>query len=83
VEQETAGRRIGWWTSIDAVARRLGLTLDEATVLADDCAQAGYVAHDMSSPAADHRRSRDLPHSVTLTATGQSLAGGKRGEKAR
>jgi hypothetical protein len=63
-------------TSIDAVARRLCLTLDEATVLADDCAQAGYVEHDMSSAATDHRRATALPHSATLRPAGHALAGG-------
>ncbi len=38
LEQESACRQISAWASIGTVARRLGLSDDEATFLADDCA---------------------------------------------
>ena len=35
LERESAGRQVQWWTSIATVARRLGLSDDEAIMLAD------------------------------------------------
>lgn len=76
---ESEGRRSQpWWTSIAAVARRLGMPYDEAMVLADDCEKAGLVTHDQSQHTKAGRRAVELPHSVTLNEAGRRLAKGKR-----
>lgn len=72
VAAETGARR-NWWVSIQSVADRLGLEVDEATVLADDCAQAGLVSHDQSQHTAADRRMTTLPHSVSMAADGWDL----------
>ncbi len=46
--ESEARKAMPWWSSIDAVARRLGMTYDETAELARACADAGYVTHDQS-----------------------------------
>ena len=67
-----AGGRVGRWVDIAAVGERLGLGLDRAIVLAEDCELAGFVTHDRSY-FAQPKRGRELPHSVTLSAEGWNL----------
>ena len=64
------GRSVTWSVAIDAVAWRLGISTEEAIVLADDCQQAGLVRHDVP----ERLRGKRLPHSVTLTESGRDLA---------
>jgi len=61
---DEAGGRVGRWVDIAAVGERLGLGLDRAIVLAEDCELAGFVTHDRSY-FAQPKRGRELPHSVT------------------
>jgi hypothetical protein len=70
---ESAGRRTPWWASIDRIAERLGLSYEEAIVLADDCEKAGLVQHDLSHTGKAARLTTDLPHSVTLASEGWRL----------
>jgi hypothetical protein len=60
--KECEGQPVTWSVAIDTIAKRLGISGDEAIVLADDCHQAGLVRHDVP----EHVRGRRLPHSVTL-----------------
>src|SRR4051794_2409662 len=69
---DVADGRVGRWVLIAEVAEQLGLSLDVATVLADDCELAGWVRHDRSH-LAPTKRAQDLPHSVTLSAEGWNL----------
>jgi hypothetical protein len=69
---DVADGRVGRWVSIADVAEQLGLSLDVATVLADDCGVTGWVRHDRSHLAAT-MRAQDRPHSVTLSAEGWNL----------
>ena len=69
------GTRRNWWVSIQKVAERLGVSVDQATVWADECAIAGYVMHNQSQHTAAERRRTELPHSVTLMPGGQALLG--------
>jgi hypothetical protein len=55
--------------AIDTIAKRLGISSNEAIVLADDCQLAGLVRHEVP----EHMRGRRLPHSVTLGAEGWKL----------
>jgi hypothetical protein len=66
-------RRPPWWVSIDLVAARLRLSYEQAVVLADDCALAGLVRHDLSQAVKRGRLATDLPHSVCLAAGGWLL----------
>jgi hypothetical protein len=67
-----ASSGVGRWVDIAAVGERLGLDLDRAIVLADDCEQAGWARHDRSHmPPA--KRGAALPHSVTLSDAGWEL----------
>ena len=54
---------------IDTVAQRLGISVFEAVVVADDCHQAGLVRDDVPK----RMRGRRLPRSVTLAASGWAL----------
>jgi len=67
-----------WWSSIQVVARRLGIPYDEAVALADECARAGLVTHDQSQHTKTDRKATALPHSVTLKEAGRQRARGKR-----
>jgi hypothetical protein len=62
--RRSAGRRPPWWVAIADVGHDLGLGLDAAIALADDCAAAGYVLHDMSGTPKSARLATDLPHSA-------------------
>ena len=75
---EAAGDRTNWWVSIQTVADRLGMDSDQATILAADCAEAGYVEHDQSQHTKVGRRATELPHSVTLAAAGRALLAPRR-----
>ncbi len=80
LERASAGRS-NWWVSIATVAREIGMDAEHATVLADQCAEAGLVQHDQSQHTKAGRRSAVLPHSVTLSAGGRALLSGQ--EEAR
>jgi hypothetical protein len=69
VAAESAGRASTWAVGIDTVAQRLGISVFEAVVVADDCHQAGLVRDDVPK----RMRGRRLPHSVTLAASGWAL----------
>jgi hypothetical protein len=62
--EESKGRPVPWSMAIDTIAKRLGISIDEAIVLADDCQLAGLYRHDVP----EHMRGKRLPHSVTLAA---------------
>jgi hypothetical protein len=78
LELERAGRPPPWWISIAKVARRLQLPYDQAVLLADDCARAGYVVHDQSAHTHAGRRAAELPHSVCLVGPGWTLVDRRR-----
>jgi hypothetical protein len=61
LQELSEGRRAPWWVTIHDVAERMGIPIDEAIVLADDCAKAGLVRHD-----AERAEGTRLPHSVSL-----------------
>ena len=67
------GTRRNWWVSIQKVAERLGVPVDQATVWADEFAIAAYVRHNQSQHTAAERRRTELPHSVTLMPDGVAL----------
>jgi hypothetical protein len=51
----------------------MGLSWEEATVLAGECAQLGLVKHDLSSSSTAHRQGKELPHSVSLDRKGWEM----------
>jgi hypothetical protein len=51
----------------------MGLSWEEATVIADECAKGGLVKHDLISPSTNYRHDRDLPHSVALDRKGWEM----------
>ena len=69
----SAGRQPPWWVSIDRLALDLRLSWRQAVALADECALAGYVRHDMDATVKRARLRTDLPHSVCLAAGGWLL----------
>jgi hypothetical protein len=69
----SAGRQPPWWVSIDRLALDLRLSWRQAVALADECAVAGYVRHDMDATVKRARLRTDLPHSVCLAAGGWLL----------
>jgi hypothetical protein len=83
LHKASAGRPAPWWTSIVEVARRMGLDVDCATALADECAIAGYVQHDQSQSTKAARRRNELPHSVTLMPGGRALLERPRNRRGR
>jgi hypothetical protein len=69
----TEQRRLPWYTSIDSVAELMGLGLEEATRLADECAELGLARHDLHSSATAYRHEKELPHSVSLDRKGWEM----------
>jgi hypothetical protein len=69
--EECKGRPETWSVAIDNIAKRLGITLEEAIVLADDCHQAGLVRHDLP----EHMRGRRLARRRGLEAAAAEESG--------
>ena len=65
-----------WWSSVDAIARRLGMAYDETFELARTCAEAGYVTRDRSHFTKPGRRGAVQLHIVTLKQAGRELVMG-------
>jgi hypothetical protein len=62
--QETAGMQPGTWRMVDIIAHRLGVPLEEASAVADDCARRRWVDHES--------------HSIRLREAGRRVAVGVR-----
>jgi len=43
--EETAGMTPGAWRVVDTIAKRMGVSFDEASAIADDCVRRGWVEH--------------------------------------
>jgi hypothetical protein len=47
--QETAGMQPGTWRMVDTIAHRMGVTFEEASAIADDCARRQWADHEFPS----------------------------------
>jgi hypothetical protein len=43
--EETAGMTPGSWRMVDAIAQRMGIMFEEASMVADDCTHREWVDH--------------------------------------
>jgi hypothetical protein len=62
--EQTAGLTPGSWRMVHTIAKRMGITFEEASAIADDCVRREW---------ADHRQ-----HTVRLLEEGRQVAAGVR-----
>lgn len=65
-----------WWSSVDAIARRLGMAYAETAELAHACADAGYVTRDRWQFTKPGRHGAVQLYIVTLNQAGRELVMG-------
>src|SRR4051812_46787115 len=66
-----------WWSSVEAIARRLDMAYDEAVELARACADVGFVTRGRAQLSKPDRRGAAKLHVVTLNQAGRELVRGK------
>jgi len=69
---DEAGGLTGRWVPLISVSQRLGLDIDRAGILAEECELAGWVRHDRSHLPID-KRSGAPPARVMLSPDGWDL----------